>query len=147
VLLLTGFQNADTASWQSASTIAPLAVGGVLLIVASVNEIYTTRDPIIPPRLFKTRTTTIVLVCVFFHAMIFFGGSYFVPLYFQILGSNATMAGVRQLPLSLGSAFSAIIAGLVVSKTGKYKPVMLVGWTLMAVGFGIMIMLDESTIV
>lgn len=55
------------------------------------------------------------------------------------------MAGVRQLPLSLGSAFSAIAAGLVVSKTGKYKPVMVVGWILMAVGYGVMIMLDEDT--
>lgn len=145
VLLLVGFQNADTQTWQSASTIAPLAIGFVLLLVGSVNEIYTSKDPIIPPRLFKTRTTTCLLIAVFVHALIFFGASYFVPLYFQILGSNATMAGVRQLPLSLGGAVAAIISGLIVSKTGRYKPVMLFGWVLMVIGYGIMIMLDESS--
>jgi hypothetical protein len=38
---------------SSAETIALLCVGCTLLIFASINEILTTRSPIVPPRLFK----------------------------------------------------------------------------------------------
>ena len=38
---------------SSAETIALLVVGGVLLLLAGINEVYTNRSPIIPPRLFR----------------------------------------------------------------------------------------------
>ena len=40
---------------SSAETIVLLAVGGILLILSGVNEIFTNRSPIIPPRLFRVR--------------------------------------------------------------------------------------------
>jgi hypothetical protein len=46
------------------------------LIAGSINEILTPRSPIIPPRLFKTRTTAMLLVSVFIHAMAFFSATY-----------------------------------------------------------------------
>ena len=42
----------------------------------------------------KTRTTGIILTTTFFHAFAFFAGAYYLPLYFQVLGASATMAGV-----------------------------------------------------
>ena len=36
-----------------AKTIALVVVGGVLLVVAGVYETYTTRSPVLPPRLFQ----------------------------------------------------------------------------------------------
>ena len=136
-LLLIGFQGAQTArdGWHAPATLAPLCIGIVIIILAGINEFFTSKEPILPPRLFKTRTTTAILVSVFLHAMTFFAASYYVPLYFQILGSSATGAGVRQLPLSLGSSLFAIISGLVVAKSGRYRPVMWVGWVIMTLGF------------
>lgn len=72
----------------SPPTITLLVVGFVLLVAAGFWEGYTSRSPIIPPRLFKvsfdpkviqtklivysqTRTTGIILVTVFLHAMMF----------------------------------------------------------------------------
>lgn len=75
VLLLVGFNSGET-NWNTAKTISLIVVGGVLLIVGAVNEVYTTRSPIIPPRLFQTRTTAMLLVSVFIHAMAFFSASY-----------------------------------------------------------------------
>ncbi|THH08149.1 hypothetical protein EW145_g2898 [Phellinidium pouzarii] len=147
VLLLIGFQGAETAKsgWKAPQTLAPLIIGVLLIIAGGVNEVYTSKQPIIPPRLFKTRTTAAILISVLFHAFTFFAASYYVPLYFQVLGSDATMAGVRQLPLSLGSALFAIISGITVSKTGRYRPIMWIGWFLMTIGYGLMIMLEEDT--
>jgi hypothetical protein len=82
----------DRLAGSTAETIALLSVGCTLLIIASINEILTHRSPIIPPRLFKvghsyyanvypiaeylqTRTTGIILVTCFFHALTFFSGT------------------------------------------------------------------------
>ena len=137
VLLLIGFQFAQTAvkGWADAATVAPLVLGVVLLVVGGIYESYTTKDPILPPRLFKTRTTSIILTVTLIHAFCFFGACYFVPLYFQILGSSATMAGVRQIPLSVGSSIFAIISGITISKTGRYRPVTWIGWIIMPLGY------------
>lgn len=41
-------------------------------VVGIVREFHTTRRPILPPRLFKTRTTLILLLSVFIHAFTFY---------------------------------------------------------------------------
>ncbi|KAG1827106.1 MFS general substrate transporter [Suillus subaureus] len=147
VCLLIGFNSSET-TWQSAETIALLAVGGTLLILAGVNEIYTKRSPIIPPRLFKTRTTGLIMVSVFLHAVVFFTGtscSYYLPMYYQVLGASATGSGVKMLPYSLGSSLMSAVSGIIVTRTGSYRPVMWCGWTVMTLGWGLMIMLSSTS--
>ncbi|KAG8698490.1 hypothetical protein FRC08_005882 [Ceratobasidium sp. 394] len=144
VLLLIGFNSGET-NWGSAKTIALIVVGGVLLIAGAVNEMFTGRSPIVPPRLFKTRTTAMLLVSVFIHAMAFFAASYYIPLYFQILGASATLAGIKMFPFSLGGALTAIISGQVTTWISKYRPIMWFAWPIMTLGFGLMVMFDERT--
>jgi MFS family permease len=71
VCLLLGF-NSSEATWMNAETISLLVIGGILLVAYTINEIYTKRSAIIPPRLFKTRTTGLILIAVFLHAVVFF---------------------------------------------------------------------------
>ncbi|KAK0239988.1 major facilitator superfamily domain-containing protein [Armillaria nabsnona] len=142
VCLLIGF-NFSEASWQAPKTIVLIALGGVLLVCAGIFEVYTKRSPILPPRLFQTRTTAIILVSTFLHALSFFVGAYYLPVYFQILGSSATGAGVRMLPFSLGSSLTSATMGYVVSRTGEYRPVIWISWAVFTLGYGLMIMLDS----
>lgn len=144
-LLLIGFQGSQTSGWNSALTITCLSVGGVLFISTGFYESFVAREPIIPPRLFHTRTTACILISSTLHSTVFFGASYYVPLYFQILGSSATMAGIRQLPLSFGASIFSIITGLIISKTGRYLDWLWIGYAVMTLGFGLMIMLEENT--
>ncbi|EMD38555.1 hypothetical protein CERSUDRAFT_135443 [Gelatoporia subvermispora B] len=144
VLLLIGFNFSET-SWGTPQTIAPIAIGVSLLIAASINELTTKRSPIVPPRLFKTRTTAFILVSVFFHGIAFFCGAYYLPVYFQVLGSSATGAGVRMLPFSLGSAFVSAMSGQFVSRTGRWRPVMWFAWTILVLGYGLMIQLSATS--
>ena len=52
----------------------------------------------------------------------------------------------RMLPFSLGCAVMSIVSGIVVSRTGQYRPVMWVSYAIFAAGMGLMIMLgDDST--
>ncbi|KAH8921226.1 MFS general substrate transporter [Atractiella rhizophila] len=144
VLVLLGFNNAENG-WDKPFTVAPIAVGFVLIVAFGFWEGITTRSPIVPPRLFKTRTTFAILSTAFLHSFCFFTAAYYIPLYFQILGSSATFSGVEQIPLSLGSALISIIAGALITKTGDYRVISWVSWILQVVGYGLMYMLDEAS--
>ncbi|KAI6150532.1 major facilitator superfamily domain-containing protein [Pisolithus tinctorius] len=144
VCLLMGF-NSSQINWRSAETIVLLVVGGVLLGAGGVNEIYTKRSAIIPARLFKTRTTSAILISSFLHAFMFFNGSYYLPMYYQVLGASATISGVRTLSFSLGNVLPSILSGILVTRTGSYRPLMWGAWAVMTIGWGLMIMLDSTS--
>ncbi|EKM55449.1 uncharacterized protein PHACADRAFT_256078 [Phanerochaete carnosa HHB-10118-sp] len=144
VCVLIGFNFSET-SWSTAQTIAPLVIGVVLLILGALNEIFTSRSPIVPPRLFKVRTTAFLLISVFLHALAFFGGAYYLPVYFQVLGSSATVAGVWMLPYSLCSALISAVSGQFVTRTGRWRPVMWFSWVIIVLGYGLMIQLDDRS--
>ena len=123
--LLVGLNNGE-ASWSSVSAYVPIAIGGVCLIAGCINEVYTKQSPIVPPRLFHTRTTAAVLGISFFHAIGFFVGAFYLPLYYQILGYNALMAGVRALTFSLGCSVTSAVGGLMLKFYSNYKVIMCV---------------------
>ncbi|KAN0076836.1 Major facilitator superfamily domain containing protein [Tylopilus felleus] len=144
ISLLIGFDFSQT-TWANAKTIAPLVIGVVLLIAGGINEIFTKRSAILPARLFKTRTTGIILITVFLHATVFFGASYYLPLFYQVLGASATGAGIKMLPFSLGASIMSVVAGFIMSKAGKYRPIIWVAYTVMTIGMGLMIMLSYTS--
>ncbi|KAJ7755212.1 MFS amino acid permease [Mycena metata] len=144
VCLLLGF-NQSQNGWDKPATIALLVVGCATLIFGVIFEAFTTRSPIIPPRLFKTRTTGLIFVTVFLHGFAFFSAAYYLPLYFQILGASATKSGVLLIPFSLISSVTSALGGYVTSRTGDFRPIMWIGYAIMAIGFGLMILLDERS--
>ncbi|KDQ16127.1 hypothetical protein BOTBODRAFT_157399 [Botryobasidium botryosum FD-172 SS1] len=144
ILLLIGFNYSET-SWSSAKTIALLTVGFAMLLFGAINELFTSRAPIIPPRLFKTRTTTALLVSIFLHSFGFLTVAFYMPLYFQVLGASATTSGLKQLSYSLGASLTAIVTGQIISRTHTYRPVLWFGWTFIILGFGLLISFDDST--
>ncbi|CEQ39190.1 SPOSA6832_00685 [Sporobolomyces salmonicolor] len=102
VVLLVGFTSGET-NWGSAQTIACLVVGIVVLLGAVYVEATTKRSPIIPPRLFRIRTSASICIGVFFQSISFISLSYYQPLYYQVLGSSPLMSGVRLMPFSVSS--------------------------------------------
>ena len=68
--LLVGLNNGAT-DWHATSTIAPLAIGAVAIVAGLINECYTKQSPLIPPRLFKTRTTVAILISCFLQSIAF----------------------------------------------------------------------------
>ncbi|KAJ7249855.1 MFS amino acid permease [Mycena rebaudengoi] len=161
VCLLLGF-NRSQDGWNAPATIALLVAGCTTLVLGGLHEFWTKRSPIIPPRLFKTRTTGLIFITAFLHAFAFFSAAFYLPLYFQILGASATKSGILQvvlsvmlaycvliddriIPFSLVSSFTSAVAGVAVSKLGDYRPVMRVSYAIMAIGYGLMIMLDDRS--
>jgi Fungal trichothecene efflux pump (TRI12) len=137
VLFLTGLASGGngTFAWTSSVVLGTIIPGGLCLIAAVFNELYTTRQPLIPPRLFKTRTTGGVLTSVLLHGIVFTPATYYMPLYFQAVdGASATMSGVQLLPLSLMTAITSTACGFILAKTGDYRWILWICWTVLTLG-------------
>jgi hypothetical protein len=49
------------------------------------------------------------------------------------------------LPYSLGAAVTSATSGIYVTRVGTYRPVLFFAWAVMTLGFGLMIMLDNTS--
>lgn len=72
--------------------------------------------------------------------------SYFLPVYFQaVKGATALESGKLFLPFAIGSLVFAVVAGTLLSKFGRYKPLHAVAFILSSVAFGLLTMLNANT--
>ena len=122
----------DSHAWASAYTIAFLAAGLVLLVAFVVRESSTSR-PLLPLKLFRSRSLSAGTVLVLLGFLGLFGVLFFVTLYLQnVHGYSPVATGVRLLPLTGVFAFSAPIGGVLTARFGPRIP-LLVGMLLLGV--------------
>jgi EmrB/QacA subfamily drug resistance transporter len=151
VIFLLGFTFSETDGFNDPKSIACIVVGAFMFFVFVAWEFFLERKfprvlPLIPSRLFRTRTTALVLVGVACHSVAFFAGAYYLPLYYQaVTGSSSTLSAVQMLPYSLVSAATSMASGLYVSKVGSYRPTIWVSFAVFTLGMGLMTMLDART--
>jgi MFS family permease len=75
-----------------------------------------------------------------------FGGLAALPLYLQIVkGVSPTRAGLLLVPLVAGIMVGSIIAGQVISRTGRYRIFPIVGAMLLVVGMALFSQIDVDT--
>lgn len=124
--------------WLSGQTVAMIAGGGVLLALAVLVEMRA-REPIIPIELFRHRTVSLATVASLFVGVALFGATIFLSQYFQIArGKSPTVSGLMTMPLILGLALSSLVAGRIITRTGKWKRFLVVGAVLVTIGFGLL---------
>jgi EmrB/QacA subfamily drug resistance transporter len=143
--LLVGLTNKQTGDWADPS------VGGLILASAILGALFVAiearaKEPIIPLGMFRNRTYTASLLSTFLVSFGFFGAIIFLPRWFQFVnGSSATESGYQIFPLLIGLIGSSIISGILVSRTGRYKVIILTGLVLMSVGITLMTQLKADT--
>lgn len=77
--------------------------------------------------------------------MTFYAGIYFIPVYVQgVLGASATNSGAILIPMMLSLTGASIIGGQIVARTGRYRPVTVIGMSVAAVGFVLLARMDTS---
>jgi EmrB/QacA subfamily drug resistance transporter len=145
VFLLVGLTNKQFSEWTDPT------VGGFIIIgiVGTLLFIYAearAKEPIVPLDLWKGRTYSATMVSVFFAAFAFFGAIVFLPRWFQVVeGYSPTNSGLAALPLMVGLIFSSIVSGLIVSRTGKYKWLIVGSIAVMGVAVLLMTQLTKDT--
>ncbi|CAI6341879.1 unnamed protein product [Periconia digitata] len=132
--------------WSSAKVISLLVVGTLMIFAFIYSEAKIAKYPLIPLPLFKKRTNIAALAVVTFHGFVFIAAEYYLPLYLQsVLELNPLTSGLILLPFIVPGAISGVICGIVIHRTGRFRPVMWLGTVLMAIGFGLFISWDADT--
>ena len=91
-------------------------------------------EAILPMRMFSSSVFSITSVTSLLVGAAMFGGLVVVPLYLQIVrGASPTAAGLQMIPLMAGIFVTSTVSGRVMSRTGRYKPLPVVGTALMFV--------------
>jgi EmrB/QacA subfamily drug resistance transporter len=144
-LLLIGLTNKQSADWTDpwvGGLIAVSAVFGAIFVLIESRA----AEPIIPLDMFRNRTYSASIVSTFLVSFGFFGAVIFLPRWFQFVnGSSATESGYQLFPLLIGLIGSSIVSGILVSKTRRYKALILGGLATMAVGLTMMTQLTART--
>jgi EmrB/QacA subfamily drug resistance transporter len=125
--ILLGIVEAGRAgSWSGLDVLALLALGGSVLVAFVAVERRAT-EPIVPPRLFKSRMIVAAVVTRFLAGMAMFGALSFVPLFLQsVTGATATGAGLALTPFVLGWVVTSVLSARLVLRVG-YRSVVLAG--------------------
>ncbi|HME03807.1 MAG TPA: MDR family MFS transporter [Solirubrobacteraceae bacterium] len=122
-----------TYPWSSPTIVAFGVAGAVLLGIFAVVERGAT-EPVLPLHLFSIRAFSVTSVVGFIVGFALFGAVTYLPVFFQVVhGESPTLSGLELLPLLIGLIICSTGSGLVISKTGRYRPFPIVGTALMTV--------------
>jgi EmrB/QacA subfamily drug resistance transporter len=122
-------------SWQILGMFA-LALVGLVAFLLTERRV---KEPILPLSLFANRTFAVGNAASFVLGAGFLAAIVFLPLFMVIVvGLSATNSGLTITPLTFGIVFGNIISGQLVSRIGRYKPLMLTGIVILATAFVIM---------
>ena len=124
--------------WLSLQT-AGLVALAVLSAVAFVIVELRVKNPIIPMDILTMRTTALASIASVAVGVGMFGASVFLGQYFQIAREyTPTEAGLMMIPMMAGVMISSLYVGRLVSRVGVWKPFVLAGAIILAVGFALM---------
>lgn len=134
VPLLLVAQEGRVWGWTSANSIICYVIGIVSLLLFVYFENRMQDEALLPLRLFKDKTFSLIAVIGVITGAGMFGGLAMLPLYLQIVGgSSPTKAGLELLPLTMGIMAGSVISGRTISKIGKYKIFPVMGTILLTV--------------
>jgi MFS family permease len=133
-VLVLGIVRTDQTGWGSAPTLALVAAGLVLLLVFVLIEGRFARAPLMPLRIYSSRTLSAANVVVLLVGGSTFGMWFFVSLYLQqVLGYSPIRAGLAFLPMTLCIVVGSTVASRAVIRIGA-KPLLLAGMASLTVG-------------
>ena len=131
-LVLMTTWGGNTYDWNSpviiGLIIGALVAGGLFVIVER-----RAAEPIMPLHLFKERNFNLTTIVGLIIGVAMFGALAYLPTYLQMVtGANATQAGLLMIPLMAALLITSIVSGQLVSRTGRYKALPMIGMVLVA---------------
>jgi EmrB/QacA subfamily drug resistance transporter len=135
----------DSFAWASTETALFLA-GGIAAVIAFIVTELKAKEPIVPLRLFRDRTTTLAIIASIAIGVAMFGSSVFLGQYLQISrGYSPTAAGLLTIPMVAGLLLSSTVSGILITRTGRWKRFLVAGAVFVLVGFALLSLVDHET--
>lgn len=132
--------------WTEWRTLIPLSLGFYGLTVFVAVELIVSKEPMMRFSIFWTHSSRLIFFQVFIHGLILWSMLYYTPIYYEAVKAfSPLMTGVALFPETFTTAPAAIIVGLIVARTGKYRWALWSGWTITTLGTGLLYLLDVHT--
>jgi len=133
-VLVLGIVRTDTTGWGSASTLGLLGAGVLMLVLFLAIEGRFAKNPLMPLRIYASRTLSAANVVVLLLGAAVFGMWFFLSLYLQqVLGYSPLRAGLAFLPMTACIVAGSALASRAVTKIGV-KPLLVAGMLAEAIG-------------
>jgi EmrB/QacA subfamily drug resistance transporter len=137
-LLLALAWSGEDVGWTSPITL------GLFVLAAAGAGLFAWQElrhpePIIPFHLFRSREFLLGNLIVLSAGLAMQGAIPYLPTFLQVaLDASATASGLVTTPQSLGLLITSIVGGQLLSRTGRYKRLTVLGITLMLVAMALM---------
>jgi len=133
IAIVWGLIRSGDVGWGSAQVVASL-IGGVILVAAFLAWEWRATDPMLPLRLFGSRSFAAANLTGFLMAGSIFSAAFLMSQYFQFaLGYSPLATGLRLLPWTATPLLIAPLAGVLSDRVGA-RPVLALGMLLQGVG-------------
>ncbi|KAH9962021.1 iron permease [Lactifluus volemus] len=132
--------------WTSVHVLMPLIFGFVGLSLFVIYEFYFCKPPVVPILMRLDWTGTSGYLQIFVMAMVMASLTYWYPVFFEACkGTPPTTAGISLFGLSYSISLFAIVAGVLVKKSGNYTIPTYFGWELTVLGAGLLTTLHADS--
>ncbi|EER25347.1 hypothetical protein D8B26_008381 [Coccidioides posadasii str. Silveira] len=131
--------------WVSWQTLLPMFLGVAVLVVFILYEARPAA-PIIPHRLFHSKTGNVMLVGGFIHGMVLVSLLQYLPLLYQAVElETAILSAVSLLPTVVVSVVFAAISMMMVPFFGGYVWLLQLSWAILTLGTGLLALFDVGS--
>jgi len=129
-------------SWQ----IVGLYAAATLLLSTFIWIEMHAAEPVLPLGLWKSSIFTFSNIASVGVAMSMFGAIFFLPVFVQgVIGNSVTNSGAILVPMLVAMIATSIGSGQLISRTGRYKLLLLAGLIFMGAGFFMLSTFDVNT--
>lgn len=129
-------------SWQILSLFAISVVSLIIFILVEKRV----PNPVVPLHLFQNSIFTLSNIILFFIGFGMFGAIIYTPFFIQgAMGLSPTDSSFLTIPLTISMVIANILTGQIVSRTGKYKKLAILGCLMMASGLFLFSFLGPNT--
>ncbi|MFJ9538395.1 MFS transporter [Streptomyces sp. NPDC101225] len=144
LVLLTSWGGTEYA-WGSREIIGLGAGAGAAVVLFLVAEHFAA-EPLIPLRLFRDPVFNVTSLVGLVIGVALFGAASYLPTFLQMVdGASATESGLLMLPMMGGIVVASVVAGQLISHTGRYKPYPVLGSALSMLGMWLLSRLEADT--
>ncbi|KAH8763814.1 major facilitator superfamily transporter [Diaporthe sp. PMI_573] len=133
-------------NWASPQTLVPFCLGALGMAGTFFYEANYAQRPFLRPSLFWNVSSIATYTCGLIQGLVIYGQLYYIPFYFQsVKGYGGVITGVAILPVMITLVPSSIGTGAVVTRTGRYRWPIRLGWILLTVSSGLTMIFDRAT--
>ncbi|MBO8172863.1 MAG: MFS transporter [Bacillaceae bacterium] len=144
-ILLAFSWGGSSYAWVSPQ-IMGLFLGALVSLILFILVEKRAQSPVLPLSLFQNSIFTLSNLINFLTGMGMFGAIMFIPFFVQgVIGVSATQSGLITMPMTVSMVITSAIVGQIMTRTGKYKKVGILGMAIMAGGMYLLTTMDMET--